>query len=156
MSTTGSAQDHFLDESHMIQLSTNPKNWSVRFHPVPHALFCFRCITHSHSLTVSPHPYFCRRWEQVRLWLIKRNLREFIEVFDIEMGDHQKIGIEGTELLEMDMNRLFEDPFHAGGVLDIEMDERNGHPLIDRFFRYCPRLNVHSVTDCVTLIHSEN
>lgn len=80
----------------------------------------------------------------MRLWLIKRNLSEFIDVFGIESGDNQRIGIEGEELLEMDMNRLFEDPYNAAEMLDIKEEDRQSHPLIERFFRY--NLLIYSVS----------
>ena len=36
----------------------------------------------------------------------------------------------------MDMNRLFEEPYNAAEMLDIKYEDRQSHPLIERFFRY--------------------
>ena len=79
------------------------------------------------------------------MWLIKRGLKEFVDVFGIEQGDNQRVGIEGEELLEMDMNRLFEAPFHAAETLHIKEEERQTHPLIERFFRELTKLELRTV-----------
>eukprot|EP01083_Nonionella_stella_P161426 528743_1 len=98
-------------------------------------------------------------WVQIQLWLHKENLGAFVPVFDIENEDNLKRGIEGEELLDLTLEKLFDEsgPYNAGKKLNIKPENKETNLLIDRFFRELTKLELQTndqiETDAETTIN---
>ena len=77
-----------------------------------------------------------RHWEEVELWLRRRNLSEFIPVFGIE-GSNGKMGIEGDQLLELDLAKMYDDPWNADLKLNIKQVDKEHDPRMEVRYISC-------------------
>eukprot|EP01084_Bolivina_argentea_P067703 123248_1 len=85
-------------------------------------------------------------WEQIQLWLKRKSLIPFIDVFNVEDEDNLKKGIEGEELLDITLEKLFDSsgPYNVGKKLDIKREEAESNALIERLFREITKLELQA------------
>ena len=87
-------------------------------------------------------------WDQVKLWLIKKELNVFIKIFDIEEDTNQRRGIGGYELLEINVDKLYEVyDIATKGKFPIKKEDAMNNILIEKLLKEITKLQVKSNTD---------
>eukprot|EP01084_Bolivina_argentea_P025248 46954_1 len=83
-------------------------------------------------------------YPQVTLWLERKSLSEFIQVFNEFKDDNNGMqGIQGDDLLDLTLDALYEQKYKAGKILKINKDDA----LIERLFREITKLELRSNED---------
>ena len=90
-------------------------------------------------------------WAQIKIWLYRKNFPQFVAVFDVVDEDNLKKGIEGEELLDITVDKLFDESgdYIAGPKLGIKLEDAETHPLIERFFRFCFNCILYLFAVCI-------
>eukprot|EP01084_Bolivina_argentea_P025249 46956_1 len=83
-------------------------------------------------------------WDEVQIWLNKKQLSAFIPVFDERDPISMRHGIYGEDLLDITISELFDEskPYKAGVKLNINEDDADTSPLIEKLFREITKLQL--------------
>ena len=119
--------NHDDDTESIISTSTMIKNTS-NFDL--HGSYDFDSVQYGSRIAGNPKIW---QWKQVKTWLNNKDLKVMIEIFK---RDNDNSGIDGEELLGVDMDRLFSE-LDAEEILKVSRDKAPNHPTIIKFFRFC-------------------